>query len=243
MNKTMLTKQTKTVKGDGGAVGLAENPAALRRWMVCGHEIARVIEEFEISTERRKKSDHRHHDQAPHTQKAIAKDVKSLRDTVERLGIPFCEDSGDLLILDSSDLVDPAVIDTARHIEKLGQDQYNMYVTEHRVNQTKHIYEPIKRNNLPLFSWPPAQHKSKGQQQLTSLKNDCSLFSRLYIASQIRDGDLSEFFQHENQACPPSPSQIGKLRTGVKITPGRLPERTRSFTNQCVCTSCRCYRS
>ena len=104
---------------------------------------------FEISTERRKKSDHRHHDQAPHTQKAIAKDVKSLRDTVERLGIPFCEDSGDLLILDSSDLVDPAVIDTARHIEKLGQDQYNMYVTEHRVNQTKHIYEPIKSNNLP----------------------------------------------------------------------------------------------
>jgi len=30
MNKTMLTKQTKTVKGDGGAVGLTENPAALR---------------------------------------------------------------------------------------------------------------------------------------------------------------------------------------------------------------------
>jgi len=178
-----------------------------------------------------------------HTHRRQLLKMSNHKDTIERLGNPFSEDSGDLLILDSSDLVDPAVIDTARHIEKLGQDQYNMYVTEHRVNQTKHIYEPIKRNNLPLFSWPPAQHKSKGQQQLTSLKNDCSLFSRLYIASQIRDGDLSEFFQHENQACPPSPSQIGKLRTGVKITPGRLPERTRSFTNQCVCTSCRCYCS
>lgn len=31
------------VKGDGGAVGLTENPTALRRWMVCGPEIARVI--------------------------------------------------------------------------------------------------------------------------------------------------------------------------------------------------------
>ena len=32
-----------TVKGDGGAVGLTENPSALRRWMVAGPEVARVI--------------------------------------------------------------------------------------------------------------------------------------------------------------------------------------------------------
>ena len=38
------------VKGDGGAVGLrrlTENPSALRRWMVSGPEIARVVNEFE----------------------------------------------------------------------------------------------------------------------------------------------------------------------------------------------------
>ena len=39
-----------SVKDDGGAVGLTENPAALRRWMVSGPEMARVIEEFEPST-------------------------------------------------------------------------------------------------------------------------------------------------------------------------------------------------
>ena len=32
-----------SVKGDGGAVGLTENPAALRRWMVSGPEMARLI--------------------------------------------------------------------------------------------------------------------------------------------------------------------------------------------------------
>ena len=36
-----------SVKGDGGAVGLTENPGALRRWMVAGPEIARMIDEFE----------------------------------------------------------------------------------------------------------------------------------------------------------------------------------------------------
>ena len=74
----------------------------------------------------------------------------------------------------------------------------------------------MKRNNLPLFSRPPLRAKSKAQLQLLSLKNDCSLFSRLYIASQIRSGDLDELFQHENQAYPPALSQMGKLRTGTK---------------------------
>ncbi len=37
------------VKGDGGAVGLTENPAALRRWMIAGPEVVRVISEFESS--------------------------------------------------------------------------------------------------------------------------------------------------------------------------------------------------
>ena len=31
------------VKGDGGAVGLTENPSALKRWMICGPEMARLI--------------------------------------------------------------------------------------------------------------------------------------------------------------------------------------------------------
>jgi len=35
------------IKGDGGAVGLTDNPSALRRWMVAGPEVARVIEQFQ----------------------------------------------------------------------------------------------------------------------------------------------------------------------------------------------------
>ena len=39
------------VKGDGGAVGLTENPATLRRRMISGPEVARLIAEFETSPE------------------------------------------------------------------------------------------------------------------------------------------------------------------------------------------------
>lgn len=37
------------VKGEGGAVGLTENPSALRRWMIAGPEVARMVQEFEYS--------------------------------------------------------------------------------------------------------------------------------------------------------------------------------------------------
>ena len=204
------------VKDDGGAVGLTENPAALRRWMVSGPEMARVIGEFEASTEKSKKLDSRHHEESKHVQKAFARDVESLANTIEEMGNPFTEDSGDLLALDSRDIADPAVTDTVRRIEKIGEEQYETFVKERLVNQTKPISDPIKKNNLPLFSRPPVREKTKSQLQLTSLKNDCSLFSRLYIASQVRNGNLDEFFEHENQAYPPALSQNGKLRMATK---------------------------
>ncbi|KAJ8396338.1 hypothetical protein AAFF_G00019150 [Aldrovandia affinis] len=191
------------VKGDGGAVGLTENPAALRRWMVSGPEMARLISEFQATTEKRmKKTELKHHEQTKHTQVAFARDVRALTRVMGEMGNPFCEDSKDLLVLDSRDLADPAVINTLHQIEKLGQEQYDTYVNERLVHQTKPITDPIKRNNLHIFSRPPVREKSRTQFQVLSLKNDCSLFSRLFIASQTRDGDLDEFFAHENQACP-----------------------------------------
>ena len=42
------------------------------------------------------------------------------------------------------------------------------------------------------------------------------MFSRLFIACQSRDGDLDEFFRHENQQFPSSLSNFGKLRHGTK---------------------------
>ena len=132
------------------------------------------------------------------------------------MGNPFCDDSKDLLVLDSRDLADPAVINTVHEIEKLGQEQHNSYVLERLVNQAKPITDPIKINNLPLFTRPPVRDKSRTQLQVSSLKNDCTQCSRLFVASQIRDGDLDEFFAHENQARPPALSQMGKMRLGTK---------------------------
>ena len=51
---------------------------------------------------------------------------------------------------------------------------------------------------------------------MTAVTSDRYLFSRLYIASQQRDGDLEEFFKLKNQLYPPSLSEFGNLRFGKK---------------------------
>ena len=39
---------------------------------------------------------------------------------------------------------------------------------------------------------------STSKLKLTSLKQDCQLFSRLYVVCQSRESDFSEFFAHVN---------------------------------------------
>ena len=48
--------------------------------------------------------------------------------------------------------------------------------------------------------------------QLVSLKLDCRLYASLYVACQVRKGNLDDFFLHENHSYPISISEYGKLR-------------------------------
>ena len=48
-------QNNKVVKGDGGAIGLTENPSQLLRWMICGPEVSGLINEFQTSEELTKK--------------------------------------------------------------------------------------------------------------------------------------------------------------------------------------------
>ena len=86
------------VKGDGGAVGLTENPSALRRWMISGPEIARLVNEFEahINVEASRQSPTQHHEAEASFQVSFTRDVNALVATLDEMGNPFMEESNDL---------------------------------------------------------------------------------------------------------------------------------------------------
>ena len=97
-----------------------------------------------------------------------------------------------------------------------GIEKYQAFTADRLQTRITSLSEPIRKNKLPLFSRPLPRAKSKSSLQVSTLKSDVSLFSRLFIACQSRDGDLDEFFRHENQQFPPSLSNFGKLRHGTK---------------------------
>ena len=58
------------------------------------------------------------------------KDVSSLINTMQEMGNPFSEDSQDLIALDSKQIIPKEVIDFVKGAKMVGQDQYELFVTE-----------------------------------------------------------------------------------------------------------------
>ena len=218
----MLTsKNNKCVKGDGGAIGLTENSTQLRRWMIAGPEVARLVNEFQLSTEASELNQLKviqlpHHEQTKADQTKFKKEVLSLCETVEEMGNPFTEQTHDLMVLNTRDIVDPSIAETVQQIEDAGKQQYNRFVIDRLDNRTTPLSEPIKRNKFPLFSCRPPRKVSVDKQKIAALKQNCSLFSQLYVSCQVRSGDMDAFFTYENQKAPPSLSQNETLRQGSK---------------------------
>jgi hypothetical protein len=75
------------------------------------------------------------------------------------------------------------------------------------------LYQTIHRNKLPIFRKKNDVVASKKKQAVASIKEQVSMFKDLYIGCKARpDGDLNQFFSHENHEYPPALSEYGQLR-------------------------------
>ena len=158
------------IKGDGGAVGLTENPNALRRWTVSGPEIARAIEEFQDQLQPSKPGEIRHHDQDPSVQAKFSKDVRSLVDALEELGNPFEEESTDLVVLDTKEIAGPTAVEAVRDAKRIGQEHFQAFVKERLVERTKPLDDAIHYNKLKVFCRPkPKSVGSNAKHQIACL--------------------------------------------------------------------------
>ena len=165
------------MKGDGGTTGLMEKPESLKRWMLAGPEIARLIKEFEQEVDvHRDTSKSYHHEQTPSKQMKFGQEVISLKNTIDDLGNPFTESSQDLYNLCSKDVASDEVVKTVKSIESTGVTQFNDFVQEHIILKNKLLSFVIKKNKIPIFSNASDNEPSRTSNQLSGLKMYCSLF-------------------------------------------------------------------
>ena len=132
--------------------------------------------------------------------------TKKLVQTITEYGNTFLVTGSDLLVLTTRDCVDDSIALSYRNLEELSSKQYMHSKNDVFDARTKSIHDPIKKNKLPLFKIQRPK-KSVQSKQLAYLRNDVVLFVRLYIANQLREGDPSVFFCHQNQLYPPLSSQ------------------------------------
>ncbi len=129
--------------------------------------------------------------------------------------------------------MDSSVVLQVYTSEDTGKAQYIDYVTDRLTLCHKPVTDTISKNKFSLFKAPSKKAQSRSKQQVASLKANSTLFSRLFIACQARSGNLSEFFKYENQACPPSLSNMGDMRHGTKADLLDLLQKTSARRSCC----------
>jgi len=206
------------VKGDGGIIGLTENDQSLQKWMVAGPEISRLVQEFEESLEMSAPKETKHHEQTSYYQKRFQQHLSAFITKTDEHGNPFSEESSELVSLLSKDIFDQDAVKSLHQLKVAGEAQFKAF--QGRVLQEEgapNFYDPITRNNFVLLHKPKKRPKSKSKLKLLSSRNDARLFARLYVSCQKREGNLTEFFRHENQPYPPSLADAdGGMRHGNK---------------------------
>ncbi|KAJ8895870.1 hypothetical protein PR048_001210 [Dryococelus australis] len=139
------------IKGDGGAVGLLTDPAALRRCMLGGPEITQLIAEFEESNATVKETLYMRHEQTPEFQNIFAQKVIALKNEIKERGNPYLETSNDMFSLETDIAVDKENVEQIMHAEEVGQKQCTAYVNDRIVTKQLLLYSRIKKNIFMLF--------------------------------------------------------------------------------------------
>ncbi len=176
--------------------------------MLSGPEFSRMIRQFEDQFLPSKNPDNpknfQNHEAGKAAQKTFHRQEKSLCEVIRRSGNLFVDDFPELVTLDSRDCADINVVESIAKLEQTGNEQYQKYVTDVIQNCTRSIQDPLKKNNLPLFRKNQKKATLNQGKKIAVLKSNLNLFAQLYVALQICDGDMREFFGHEVQSFPPA---------------------------------------
>ena len=191
--------QNKIVKGDGGIIGVTDNQEFLDRWLICAPEVTRLLHEFEYSLcSQPSNASKEHHENKSSFQTRFSKDIQNLNEAIIDSGNPFSNSSKDLITLETGFVSSEESIEVLYKIEAVGIEQYKKYFEGRLLNidhtNLKYIYDKIEKNKFLIFDTNTKSSRKK-QTSVKTLKQNYSLSSKLFIASQTRHVDFIDFFR------------------------------------------------
>ena len=159
---------------------------------MAGSKAARIIDEIEYSIVLYQLENDvpEHHDSNETSQVKFFNDVVQLKKAFEEFVNPFLDNSFDLISFDTNTLASKEQIKLVYEIRVAGKQQFKEYWNKAVANNTLAIFGTIKNNKFEIFLASKLKSHTKLHQKLKTTKSKVCLFSRLFVASQTRDGDL-----------------------------------------------------
>ena len=97
--------------------------------------------------------------------------------------------------MDSKNTANQNAVDNMSKVAESGEKQFSEFFNDCLKEKKTSIYEIITKNKFAIFTQPSKPNKASNKMEITTLKKSCPLFSRLYIACQVRDATtMSSFY-------------------------------------------------
>ena len=176
------------------------------KWAIWGPVISEILKEEEDGN-----LPQLHHEDTASFERNFRKDRDSLIASILEYGNPFKEEEQNLVHITSRHVLDDVVTRPIKEAKRIGEDQYTAFVNERLINRRTSLYDTLKRNDMSLFRQKHLLKMSKSKQKIADLYSERRLYAKLHVACHSREGDVDNFFAHENHAFPVSISEYGKL--------------------------------
>lgn len=138
-------QNNKQIKDRGGAVGLTHDPSALRRVMIAGPEVSRLIGEYMGSNVEAAGEANKHHEQYQAFQDKFKAKCVAMKSSYLEHENPFLVTGPELIVLDSRAVVGSDSVRALYCVEATGFNAYKDFVEQRLVSKQVSFYAPIKK--------------------------------------------------------------------------------------------------
>ena len=226
----------KSVKVNGGAIGILDNENALLEWSTASPVIAEILENFNDRYERVKQTPIKHHEETKNFEETFVKDRTKTFAAFGKFCNPFDEPGEDLLNIYTRRVFSEESATSVRSAEEIGKKQSSLFIKERNVS----VHNIIHRNNHPRFRSRKKKFQSKAKMQGRTLKERCQLYDHLYATCASRDINLNNFFANKNHEYTVVLSDNGALlkpsakSATIVCIESVVPEDVNRYSAPCV---------
>jgi hypothetical protein len=176
-----LEHMNRSMKVNGGLVGITLNQTARTKFFLIAPEMARLAEQARNMAGVKSKTLTRHHNQTLAVLSRENKIVQALIETIETFTNPFTEESSDLFNVVTKVVMPDNIKKDLCNQSAIGQTLFNAFVKERIQSEKVNIWSTMKKRKLLTWKSNAKKVKVSTKENLIELREDRSLLPRMMM--------------------------------------------------------------